>query len=57
MIHFEISLYESTRSLPMQDARMYIGSVASQMESMRIIAEYLEEKSRRRQHFQWASSL
>ncbi|KPY22424.1 hypothetical protein ALO89_101754 [Pseudomonas coronafaciens pv. porri] len=38
-------------------ARMSIGSVASQIESMRIIAEYLEENSRRRQHFQWASSL
>ncbi|KUG40759.1 hypothetical protein ALP79_102644, partial [Pseudomonas savastanoi pv. fraxini] len=38
-------------------ARMSIGSVASQMESMRIIAKGLEEKSHRRQHFQPASSL
>jgi hypothetical protein len=35
---------------------MSIGSVASQMESMRIIAASLEEKSRK-QHFQLASSL
>ncbi|KPY89008.1 hypothetical protein ALO97_101858 [Pseudomonas syringae pv. tagetis] len=38
-------------------ARMSIGSVASQMESMRIIAADLEETSRRWQHFQLASSL
>ncbi|RMO68841.1 hypothetical protein ALQ36_103381 [Pseudomonas syringae pv. primulae] len=38
-------------------ARMSIGSVASQTESMRIIAGGLEERSRRQQHFQWASSL
>ncbi|RMO52306.1 hypothetical protein ALQ39_03346 [Pseudomonas amygdali pv. eriobotryae] len=38
-------------------ARMSIGSVASQMESMRIIAKGFEEKSHRRQHFQPASSL
>ncbi|RMP20283.1 hypothetical protein ALQ25_101989 [Pseudomonas coronafaciens pv. atropurpurea] len=37
-------------------ARMSIGSVASQMESMRIIAEGLEERSSRQQHFQWAIS-
>ncbi|RMT35656.1 hypothetical protein ALP50_103174 [Pseudomonas syringae pv. spinaceae] len=38
-------------------ARMSIGSVASQMESMRIIAAGLEERSRTQQHFQLASSL
>ncbi|KPY70638.1 hypothetical protein ALO58_102562 [Pseudomonas savastanoi pv. savastanoi] len=38
-------------------ARMSIDSVASQMESMRIIAEGLEERSRKRQHFPLASSL
>jgi hypothetical protein len=36
---------------------MSIGSMASQMASMRIIAKGLEERSRRQQHFQRASSL
>ncbi|RMV10879.1 hypothetical protein ALP17_110958 [Pseudomonas savastanoi] len=38
-------------------ARISIGSVASQMSSIRIIAASPEEKRRRQQHFQLASSL
>lgn len=37
--------------------RMSVGSVASQMASMRIISEGLEERSHRPQHFQRANSL
>jgi hypothetical protein len=36
--------------------RMSIGSVASQMESMRIIAASLEARSHKQQHFQLACS-